>query len=206
MNNIHRFTGLTVMTLFAAGVGTGCAGMGARTGFLSDYSKLTKHKDGQLRYVNEAKVGTFDKFIIDPVTIYFHDKAKGKDTDPRKLQELEHLMHEALIRELSKRYTVVGEPGPGVARIRIAITDVKKDSPALNAIPHTRITGVGLGHMSMEGEVIDTMTGEQIGAVIQSRKGRALSLEGLKEWSSVEAAINEWAKELCGRIDKAHGR
>ena len=65
---------------------------------------------------------------------------------------------------------------------------------------------MGLGHMSMEGEVIDTETGEQIAAVIQTRKGSAISFEGLKEWSSVEAAIDEWAKELCRRIDKAHGR
>ena len=57
---------------------------------------------------------------------------------------------------------------------------------------------------SMEGEVIDSQTGEQIGAVIQTQKGSRLSLAGVKKWGDAKAVMDEWAKRFRKRLDEAH--
>ncbi len=57
----------------------------------------------------------------------------------------------------------------------------------------------------MEGEMLDSLTGEQIGAVIQSSQGGRISLQGYKKWSSAEAVIKEWAARFRKRLDEAHG-
>lgn len=183
---------------------SGCASTPSRTGFLTDYSRL--QQDGSdLRWADDARLAVYSKFIVEPASIHFHAKAKGKGTDQTTLRRMANTMNDAVIRELSGRYSIVSQPGPGVARIRIAITDVRKDTPALNVIPQTRMTGLGLGGASMEGEVLDSQTGEQIGAVIQSDQGKRISLSGFKRWSSAEAVIKEWAKRFRKRLDEAHG-
>ena len=47
------------------------------TGFLSDYSKLQEVSEQTLRYLPAGKLGSYSKFIIDPVVVRFHSKAKG---------------------------------------------------------------------------------------------------------------------------------
>jgi hypothetical protein len=58
----------------------------------------------------------------------------------------------------------------------------------------------------MEGEVVDSQTGEQIAATIQTQQGDLLSLEGFSEWSSAKAVMDDWAKRFRERIDAAHGK
>ena len=187
----------------------GCAGAPQKqVGFLSDYSHLEPFDDG-LRYINFKKLGNYSKFIFDPVAVHFHEEAKGKKTDEETLKQLKNYMHSAIIKAieaLPRSYAVVSKPGPGVARVRVAMTDVDKSSPVLNIIPQTKLTGVGLGGMSMEGEVVDSQTNEQIGAVIQTQKGKRLSLAGITKWGDAKAVMDDWADRFRKRLDEAHGR
>jgi hypothetical protein len=93
-----------------------------------------------------------------------------------------------------------------VARFRLAITDLDKSSPVLNAIPQTKLVGTGLGGASMEGELLDSVTGEQIAAVVQSQVGKRLSLEGLSKWGDAKAVIDDWAETFVERLDEARKR
>ena len=113
---------------------------------------------------------------------------------------------DSVIEQLSADYKVVYRPGPGIARIRHALTDLQKSNPALNTVPQTKLAGLGLGAASMEGEVLDSETGEAIAAVVQSQSGSRLSLDGMSDWGDVKAIIDGWAKEFKGRFDAAHGR
>ncbi|MHC4203847.1 MAG: DUF3313 domain-containing protein [Planctomycetota bacterium] len=175
------------------------------TGFLSDYSKLEAESETELRYFNPRKpLGNYSKFIIDPITVHFHSVDEGTDISSEELAEMRQYMYNAVYNAILKRYSVVRQPGPGVARLRLAITDLDKSSPALNVIPQTKLIGVGLGGASMEGELLDSVTGEQIVAVIQSQKGERLSLDGLSKWGDAKAVIDHWAEELVERLEKAH--
>ncbi|UCE61917.1 MAG: DUF3313 domain-containing protein, partial [Phycisphaerales bacterium] len=73
-------------------------------------------------------------------------------------------------------YSVVDAPGPGVLRIRAALTDIKKTKPAMNIHPATKLSGIGLGGASMEAEGLDAQTGERVLAVVDTRAGNRLSI------------------------------
>ena len=55
----------------------------------------------------------------------------------------------------------------------------------------------------MEGEILDSETGQQLAAVVQTGKGARFSLEGLemKDWSSAEAVIKGWAIQFRKALD-----
>jgi hypothetical protein len=192
-----------VIVGFTLMMSTGCAQQIKKTGFLSDYSRLEPKDDG-MRYIDIKRLGDYSKFIIEPVTFHLH--GKGDEPGMKTRIELANHMHNAIINAIKDRYMIVSQSAEGVARVRIAITDVKKSSPALNAIPQTKLTGVGLGGASMEGEVVDSETGEQIGAVIEGQKGKRLSMAGLSKWGDAKAVMDGWAKRFRKRLDEAHGR
>jgi hypothetical protein len=113
-------------------------------------------------------------------------------------------MHAAIVSAISDRYSIVYRPGPGVARIRIAITDLKKSKIVQNIWPGSKLAGTGLGGASLEAELVDSRDGTQIGAVVESQLGERLSLDGLSTWGDAKAIMDGWAKRLRERLDEAH--
>lgn len=174
------------------------------TGFLSDYSRLNSVSDTMLQYVAPTHKFSYSKFIIDPVAVHFYDTDKGAGTDFEKVNELVQYMERAMHNALLDHYQVVRQAGPGVARIRLALTDLDKSSPALNVIPQTKLIGTGLGGATMEGEILDSLSGEQLAAVVQSQKGKRLSLSGLSKYGDAKAVIDDWAQRLVQKVDEAN--
>lgn len=154
------------------------------SGFLGDYSGLAPDDElkGMIVYRKSPDVMTpYTKFIVDPFLTFFHSKADGKDSDPEELEGLTDYFRKTVIAELERDggYEVVHEPGPGVARLRVAITDV---SP-------------GKGGASIEAEMLDSETSERLVAVVDSRKGRR---------SATKKQFDKWAQLLRERLDKLH--
>jgi hypothetical protein len=193
------------MVLVAGIVGAGCAGTPKQAGFLSDYSRL-EPVSGGLRYVDKARLSGYDEFIVDPVIVHFHDAEKAKKLDPDAVRELADHLRSEIVTALVDGYSVVTQRGPRVARVRIALTDIRHDTSVLNILPPARVSGVGLGGASMEAEVVDSQSGEQIAAAIHTQKGKRLSLDGFQKSSSAKAVMKDWAKRFRKRLDEAHGR
>ena len=183
-----------------------------RTGFLSDYSKLKPYSDVTYRNIpSQATIRRYSKFIIDPVVVHFHtgskaieERSKGKITE-QDVTDLKNYMHDAIVKAISDRYPVAYRPGPGVARVRIAITDLKKANVLMNIHPGSKLLGSGLGGASLEAEWLDSQSGEQIAALLESQLGDRLSLDGLSEWGDAKAIMDDWAKRFRDRLDEAHG-
>lgn len=205
MNNVRRFTSFLVMVLVSGAVVAGCAGTPKHAGFLSDYSRL-EPVSGGLRYVDKSRLSGYDEFIVDPIIVHFHDASKAEKMDPDAVRELADHLRSEIVSALAYGYRVVTEEGPGVARVRIALTDIRHDTSVLNILPPMRMSRVGLGGASMEAELIDSQSGEQIAAAIQTQKGRRLSLDGFHKSSSAKAVMKGWAKRFRTRLDEAHGR
>ncbi|MHC4475244.1 MAG: DUF3313 domain-containing protein [Planctomycetota bacterium] len=191
----------------------GCAARRARrTGFLSDYSRLKPYSDVSYRNIpSQETIRRYSKFIVDPVVVHFHtgskaieERSKGKITE-QDITDLKSYMHDAIVNAISDRYSIVYRPGPGVARVRIAITDLKKSNVLMNIHPGSKLLGSGLGGATLEAEWLDSQTGEQIAALLESQLGDRFSLDGLSEWGDAKAIMDDWAQRFRKRLDEAHG-
>ena len=184
-----------------------------QTGFLSDYSKLERDTDNRWLY-SASKTSEYSKFYIEPVAILFKQK-EDPEFSPDELEELKTYLVVRLTKRLTEDdgYEVVFGPGPGVASLRMGITEVDASIAALNLSVYTRVTGAGLGGIAAEGEIVDSMTGEQLAAAILWGSGSRIMgrgtqvLEGeVSKLADAKGVIDRWAKDIRKRIDKAHGR
>ena len=178
-----------------------------RTGFLSDYSKLEEIKENHLVY-DSGNLGDYSKFIIEPVALVYRQAKEKQVFTDEELEDLQtHFatkVREALTED--DGYQVVEANAPGTARLHIGITDVDDTIGVLNLSIYTKITGAGLGGAAMEGEIVDSVTGEQIAAVIRWGSGSRLLRAGFTHTGDAKILMNRWAKDLRERIDKEHGR
>ncbi len=200
------FWGSVVSAMVLAG---GCAGVeqAEYTGFLSDYSNLQELEEGHLFY-SAGKSGNYDKFIIDQVVLLFEPNEVDPHFSDDELLELQEHFRKAVVEEFTRDngYEIVARPGPRTARIRMGITDVKRTIGALNVTIYTKVTGAGIGGASAEGEMVDSITGEQLAAAVRWGGGSRVLRAGFTEMGDAKLAIDKWAKDLRTLMDKAHGR
>ena len=178
-----------------------------QAGFLSDYSNLEEIEENHLSY-DSGKIGNYSKFIIEPVAMLYRQPEEKRIFDDEELEDLKVHFKTAVTEALTEDdgYQVVEVAGPGTARLRIGITDVDDTIGALNITIYTKITGAGLGGAAMEGEALDSMTGEQIAAASRWGSGSRIARAGFTHTGDAKILMDRWAKALRKRIDAAHGR
>jgi len=171
-----------------------------KTGFLSDYSKLQKESDTCLRYVNDEALAKYSGFMVDPVKVYLRSDPEGKLTE-QQITDLTNYLHTKILEAVQGAgKKVVYQPAAGVARIRVALTDVQRSSE-LSMLPQASLLGAGIGGASMEAEVVDSMTGEQIGAVFESAKGPNIPLANLGDWTAAKNVMDGWGERFQKRLE-----
>jgi len=52
----------------------------------------------------------------------------------------------------------------------------------------------------MEAEVIDAMTGKQIGAVVESKQGSRIPFSNLGDWTAAKNVIDSWTDRFQKRL------
>ena len=193
------------LMLIQCGCGSGKA---TKTGFLTDYSRLSTESKSTLRHINKLALAKYSSFIVDPVKVHFHmgskaieHRTKGKLTQ-RQVTDLTNYLHAKIVAAVQDSGNrVVYQPASGVARIRVALTDIDR-STAASLLPQAKLMGAGIGGASMEAEVVDSMTGEQIGAVVESKKGSKMPFANLGEWDAAKQVMDDWAKRFKKRLDE----
>jgi len=194
----NRICSITVAGLLitVATLAPGCASTPEPTGFLSDYSRLEVVKAGWMRYVS-PKLADYSSYMIDPVQI----RVERDALDAEKRAEVARYMHDAVVKVLNdNNYAVVTQSGTQTARVRVAITDIQESKWYLNIHPATKLTGVGKGGASMEAEVIDSVTGEQLAATIRRGQGKQFELSPFSTLNDVKAVIDKWAEAAGERL------
>ncbi len=208
MKTTQVMTNVVLAAVIGIFVFSGCGGVEqSRTGFLSDYSRLEEVSNESYRYVDEQAVDKYSAFIVDEVKVHFFTgasavkaKSEGKITT-QDLKDLTNYFHSAIVKAISDSgRKVVYQAGPGVARIRVALTDIKETS-ALNVLPQASLLGAGIGGAAMEAEVIDSVTGKQIGAVVEARKGSRVPFSNLGDWGTAKGVMDHWANRLKERLE-----
>jgi hypothetical protein len=218
---------LSALLLLVAGCATTRqVGDVEQSGFLEDYSKLEPGGEGRALFVYEnpkADFGSYSKVIVDPVTVWRaldSDKSKMRNVPGEELQRLANLFHVAILHELQPNWEIVNEPGPGVLRIRVAITETGKANAPMNIIssvlPISRVvsetkrlatgTHTYVGSASAEGEITDAQTGEVLLAAMDRRVGGKTVRGSTSSWSDVELALKYWSERIGIRLTELRGR
>lgn len=185
-----------------------------RTGFISDYSNLELEKDELVEltedeayvYLNDHLAG-YRKFLVDDIVLLYQPDPENQKFTQEDLDELLEYTHSVLIQALTRddTYAITTEPGEGIARFRVALTDVEATIGALNIVSYTKITGAGLGGAAIEAEIIDSVTGEQLAAAIRWGGGSRFARAGYTKTGDAKIILKRWANSIRDKIDKLNG-
>ncbi len=188
---------------------TGCAAPVTeqeRTGFISDYSQLERADDTLFLYLG-PKVASFSKFrIVGPEILFDPNTGKSDKFTDEEIEDLKLYFRNQLTKALTENdgFAVVEEPGEGIATIRLGVTALDASLGLLNVAVTTKFTGAGLGGAAMEGEMVDSLTGEQLGAWIRWGSGSRVTRAGFTRLGDAKLQINKWTKDMRQRIDAVH--
>lgn len=191
------------------------------SGFLGDnYKNLeTGPEDGaKMRWMKPGVMfGKYNKFMVDSVIFFLADDSEYKGIDPNEVKELADGFNQAIVAAFKDKYPIVAEPGPDVARIRIAITGVKESKPVVSGI--TSILPIGLavslvkkgatgswsgsGTTSAEMEILDSTTSDVIVAAVDERS--AAFGDRFSKWESAKEAFKFWAEHIVAFVDNTRG-
>ena len=224
-----RFAALTLA--LSASLLSGCISTTAQarkakpSGFLGDYSQLSsgQGKEALLVYVNpRADFKTYSKITLEPVRVY---AARGSALAKLPRADLQNLVNylDATLREhLKKDYEIVNAPGPGVMRLRVAITEAKGSKVVLDtistlvpmslAISEVKNLATGshsaVGSAGVECEALDSTSHERLFAAVDARVGRKLTgkFDKLDKWHTAADAFDYWAARLQSRLSEERNR
>lgn len=199
-------TGVTMSAVLA-----GCAGQKAgldpklESGYLGGaaYGRLQPVESPDegvkiYRYKNpNADIAKYKSVIIDPVVIYqtATADAAGNGISEQAIYQVRQEITNSLKESVSRRAKVVNQPGPGVARISIAITGAQTlgdgfrptDLIPVRAVLNVASKAAGVDQKNamlvVEAKVVDSQTGGLLGEAVYTVSGEQFRLES----SSVEA-------------------
>jgi len=187
------------------------------SGFLSSYTGMTATGDSDFasfRYVKPGlDLSSYTGILVDHPVARMSDAARasiGDDDMAYLLGSFEHSLRETL----GKKWNLVDAPGPGVLRIRSCVTDA--DSAIGVLTPFSRIfpwgvliskgkqlvtgTAVNVGKASAEMEILDSESGEQLGAAVDRRVGTGVARLVARSWGDIDAAFDLWAERTAKRL------
>jgi hypothetical protein len=198
------------------------------SGFLpaDTYSKLQADPQSSdwLVYLKDSDVLRIsDTFLVDPVQVYFVPGVQKRDIDPADQTKLADYFTKAIKDELvAGHYNLATQPGPNVKTLRFAITNVEPNggkanmaasaseaatAQALAPVPGTTmlVPRLKVGEVSIEGEMLDSTSGQVEMAFMTSKSGRRFfsGLKAFQKWGDIDAALRSWAKNFRQRLDKA---
>lgn len=188
------------------------------SGFLGDYSKLTPGGEGyavMLWYKKDIDLRPYDKVILDPVRVYLKGEAANRGIEPQELAELTKFYEAELMTALTRGngYARTSTPGPGVLRIRVAITDVVPGNAVMGTLSSINPVGLAIsgGYYAVQGthlhvgqaateiEILDSATGERLAASVDRRSGGKAPFKGSLD--DAKEAFEFWANRLRMRLD-----
>ena len=202
-----------------------CAHRGAvqpekMSGFLDDYSLLREGGPNEVALVYrnpKANWPAYHEVLFEPVTLW---RSGRKSLDPVPREDLLRLVTDlqgAVRARLGEAFRFVDKPGPGVLRIRLAITEAHASDPVLDILTASHGTGrphpAGAGAVDpetrrfleaavIEGEIRDAQTNTLLAEGVDRRRQGAPPLD---TWAEVDRAFAFWADRVCTRLEARTG-
>jgi hypothetical protein len=217
---------MLAMAGLLCGCGTTTQARKARpAGFLGDYSQLKPGAEGQalLVYVNaKADFKKYDKILMDPIRAYAGKDSKIAKVSKEDLQALLNYFDATVREQLKSDYTFVAEPGPGVMRLQIALTEASDSSVVLDCLSSVTPPGIALsglkqlatgaptstGSVGAECQAVDSMSKVRLFAAVDARVGQKYTgkFDKFNEWRAAQGAFDYWAGRLKARLAEVRVR
>ena len=177
---------------------------------------------GALRWQSDgADFAGYDKVMLDRVQFFLAEDAAYKGIDPAELAAVGASLLVRVTEALEPDYPVVDTAGPGVLRLRIALTEVRieeteAEKPAkgifgftpigftVNTISASAARDTDLSGARLEVEALDGASGARIGVFVDPEP--AERVEGDKSWETMQKAFAYYAGRLRMRFDADRGK
>ena len=191
------------------------------SGFLSDYSQLKSSSDQHMDYTYIAagapeRMANYSAVMIDQPEVFIAPNSKYKGMKPDDMKQLADAFRTSMAQSLSTTYMIVDQPGPNVVYLRFAISNVqlkKKKRGLLSYTPVGLVAGaaksaltsdmtkkIDLKGLTVEMEVLDSSSQEQLAALLETRSGKK---DEPASWAELEALITVYSQRVGCRLDNA---
>lgn len=202
----------------------GCASPPPKeSGFLKDYSML--HKEDapgggtRLVYRNPSFTpANYNAVLLEPVVYYPEPKAT-EQVSMGTLDNIRTYIDSALRQQLGQQVRLTDQPGPGVARVAIAITAVGSETQALKFYQFIPIAfvitaakaGIEGGRpqdasIALETRVTDSVSGQLLYAAVRGGTGEKVESESqghdVVQATDLKPLIDAWAKGAASEVGK----
>ena len=191
--------GLSAALLFGGCATTGDTGTAGTSGrpayadFLTQPDRLKPVAEGSNALVwidPNANLAKYDKFLIERIQVRLADNAEYKTIDPTDLKAMTDYLQQAITKALGPRFKVVSKPGPGVLRVRMAITDLVPTKPEYSVValvvPYATVVDVAsgpadgrpagstayLGRTGIAGSLVESQTNRVVAEYADTHVGR----------------------------------
>ncbi len=194
------------------------------SGFLGNYTGLRPSPDDSGAW-SYRKPGVnfkgYTKIILDPLVIWPHPDSAYGGLDSLTVWKLALGFQNSMSQALAGGYVIVKEPGPGVLRLRAALTDVMLEHPKLASpgpllplandiliMASEKISGMNAleGEAAIEAELLDAESQERLVAYVEKRvSSKVLLTQDKDSLGPVLEIFDYWAKKLRQRLDEERG-
>ncbi|CAM3368492.1 DUF3313 domain-containing protein [Bordetella flabilis] len=216
-----RLLGACATVLIVAGCAT--SPTPKESGFLGDYSKLQKMPapggGSRLAYLNpDFTPARYKAVLLESVT-YYPQPQPSDAVSMATLDDIRTYVDTSLRQKLGQKVRLVNQAGPGVARIRVAITAVGTESQALKAYQYIPVALVITGaralaeggrpqdaSVAIETSITDSMTQEVLYAAVRGGTGErvqsAAQGQGGVQAGSLRPLIDTWTDGASSEITR----
>jgi hypothetical protein len=212
---------LIISSCLAAIALSSCSSNSSRSRFLSNYDQLkplSNEYGAKLAYTNpETDFKKYDSIIFDDIVFIVPTDSKLTENDK---QRLANNMRSIVYAELSKDYKMVTTPGPTTMRFRGAVTELvpanRTGNLVTTVVPVGRVVAEGqqlssgVSTFSARGtgelEILDSVTGERLVALSDTRYARKSVSSAATSWGNLESAMKSAARDLRKGLAKLRNR
>jgi len=216
-----RRTALALLLVAASAIAQDKAGtIQQYSGFLGDYSRLAPVPDNPnaRRWVGVGfDFKPYDKILLEPVEVWVSPTSEYKGATPETLQRMTDRFTDSFRNALQPGYTLVQELGPGVLRIRLAVTGVHLTSPGFKPRDILPVFLIVNAARNAAGDAPQNvvLTGEMMvfdpnGAVVAAAMSsgtsdRTISAKKEITWDDLKTITDHWGESLRKSLDTARG-
>jgi len=159
---------------------------------------------------NLDALGNYDRVLLDPIVFELTRGPSAERVGAERIERVVATEGEEIRQLLGDRHEVVDQPGEGVVRVRRAVTKLRPQraymTPDQDKLPEKAFLNSRPGVVTTALELVDSLTGERIGAAVIRVRGSFLDTDTSKGiYEQPKSGLRCTGALLRYLLDRAHG-